>query len=120
MNSYLVERYLPGRSEAEVRAGLARAQSACNELRIAGIEVRYLGSIFLPLEEACFCRFDGDRQEAVAEVNERAQFPFARITAGVAIVPEAPVAIAPQGSVAIDGTPGGFSHPPINPGGVTT
>ena len=120
MNSYLVERYLPGLSEAEVRAGLARAQSACAELCTAGIEVRYLGSIFLPLEEACFCRFDGDRQEAVAEVNERAQLPFARITAGVAIAPGAPVATQPQGSVAIDLAPEDFSHPPINPGGVTT
>ena len=120
MNSYLVERYLPGLSEAEVRAGLARAQSACADLRTAGIEVRYLGSIFLPLEEACFCRFDGDRQEAVAAVNERAGLPFARITAGVAIAPDAPVAIQPQGAVAIHRTPEDFSHPPINPGGVTT
>ena len=88
MNTYLVERYLPGMSEAELRAGLARADAVCGELRAAGTEVRYLGSIFLPLEEACFCRFDGDRPEAVAQVNERAQLAFARITAGVAIAPD--------------------------------
>ncbi len=88
MNSYLVERYLPGMSEAELRAGLARVDASCLELRAAGTGVRYLGSIFLPLEEACFCRFDGDRPDAVAEVNERAQLAFARITAGVAIVPD--------------------------------
>ncbi len=88
MNSYFVERYLPGMSEADVRAGLARTNAICTELRAAGTEIRYLGSIFLPLEEACFCRFDGDRPEAVAEANERAQFAYARITAGVAIAPE--------------------------------
>jgi hypothetical protein len=102
VNSYLVERYLPGMSEAELRAALARADAMCAELRTAGIEIRYLGSIFLPLEEACFCRFDGDRPHAVEEVNQRAHLAFARITAGVAIAPEMPVAIAPKGAVAID------------------
>ena len=90
MNSYLVERYLPGLSEADVRAGLSRANAACAELRAAGTEIRYLGSIFLPLEEACFCRLDGDRPEAVVEVHERAQLAFARITPGVAIGPDEP------------------------------
>jgi hypothetical protein len=96
VNSYLVERYLPGLSEADVRAGIARAQTACAELCAAGVEIRHVGSIFLPLEEACFCRFDGERAEAVAEVNERAQLAFARITAGVAIAPDAPLGIIQQ------------------------
>lgn len=87
MNSYLVERYLPGLAEADIRAGLTRAQAACAELSAAGSRIRYVGSIFLPLEEACFCRFDSDRPEAVVEVNQRAQLAYARITAGVAITP---------------------------------
>ena len=85
MNSYLVERYLPGVSEADVRAGLHRAQLACAELEAQGAAIRYLGSIFLALEEACFCRFDSETRETVAVANERAGLPFARITAGVAI-----------------------------------
>jgi Nickel responsive protein SCO4226-like len=101
MNSYLVERYLPGLSEAEVRSGLARANAACAELRAAGTEIHYRGSIFLPLEEACFCRFDGDRPEAVEQVNQQAELAFARITAGVAIAPDEPLAIAPKGAIAI-------------------
>ena len=101
MNAYLVERYLPGMSAAEVRAGLARAGAVCAELRAGGTEIEYLGSIFLPLEEACFCRFDGDRPEAVVDVNERAELPYARITAGVAIAPQGPLTVAPQGAVAI-------------------
>ena len=87
MNSYRVERYLPGLADADIRAGLARAQAACAELSAAGSRIRYVGSIFLPLEEACFCRFDSDRPEAVVEVNQRAQLAYARITAGVAITP---------------------------------
>lgn len=87
MNAYLVERYLPGLSETDVRAALTRAEAACAEMRAAGIEIRYRGSIFLALEEACFCRFDSDRAEAVAEVNQRAQLAFARINHGIAIEP---------------------------------
>lgn len=87
MNAYLVERYLPGLSEADLRVALSRAEAACAELRAAGTQIRYRGSIFLALEEACFCRFDSERAEAVAEVNQRAQLAFARISPGTAIEP---------------------------------
>jgi Nickel responsive protein SCO4226-like len=87
MNSYLVERYLPGLSETELRTALRRVQAVCDELSAAGTPVRYLGSILLPVEEACFCRFDGGRPETIATVNERAQLAFARITAALAIAP---------------------------------
>jgi hypothetical protein len=85
--AYLVERYLPGLSEADVRAALRRAEAACAELRSTGTEIRYRGSILLPLEEACFCRFDSDGAEAVTEVNRLAHLAFARITPGIAIEP---------------------------------
>jgi len=87
VNAYLVERYLPGLSEADVRAALSRTEAACADLRSAGTEIHYRGSTFLPLEEACFCRFDSDRAETVDEVNQRAQLAFARITPAVAIEP---------------------------------
>jgi len=87
VNAYLVERYLPGLSEADVRAALSRAEAACAELRSAGTEIRYRGSLFLPLEEACFCHCDSERADAVTEVNQRAHLAFARITPAVAIEP---------------------------------
>lgn len=90
MNAYLVERYLPGLSEADVRAALGRAEAACAELRAAGTEIRYRGSIFLAVEEACFCRFDSDQADAVTEVNQQAAFAFARISPGIAIEPSSP------------------------------
>jgi hypothetical protein len=91
VHAYLVERYLPGLSEADVRCALSRADVACAELRAAGTDIRYRGSIFLALEEACFCRFDSDRAEAVTEVNQRAQLAFARISPGMAIEPSSPI-----------------------------
>ncbi len=98
MNAYLVERYLPGLSQSAVRTGLQRAQAACAELSAAGTEIRYLGSIVLPREESCFCRFDSERRETVAEANERARFPFARITAGLAVTPDEPMSFAEPAS----------------------
>jgi len=85
VHAYLVERYLPGLSETDVRAALSRADAACGELRSAGTEIHYRGSVFLAVEEACFCRFDSDRAEAVTEVNQRAGLAFARISPGIAI-----------------------------------
>jgi Protein of unknown function (DUF4242) len=87
MHAYLVERYLPGLSEADVRAGLSRAEVACAEMRAAGTEIHYRGSIFLALEEACFCRFDSDGAETVTQVNQQAGLAFARISPGIAIEP---------------------------------
>lgn len=87
MSSFLVERYLPGLSESALRAGLERVQAACLELSQTGTQISYRGSIFLPDEESCFCRFDGEGPEAVAEVNHRGQVPFARITPGVDMEP---------------------------------
>lgn len=87
MPAYLVERYLPGLSESDVRAALSRAEAACAELRSTGVEIHYRGSMFLALEEACFCRFESESAEAVTEVNHRAQLAFARISTAVAIEP---------------------------------
>jgi hypothetical protein len=91
MNSYLVERYLPGVSEAELRVALGRLQEACAQLSARGDPVQYVGSMFLPEEETCFCRLDGDSPGTAAKANEIAQLPFARITAGLAITPAGPL-----------------------------
>lgn len=91
MNSYLVERYLPGVSETELRTALERLYDACTELSAKGNPVRYLGSMFLPEEETCFCRLDGDSPGTAAKANEIARLPFARITAGLAITPTGPM-----------------------------
>ena len=88
MNSYLVERYLPGLAEADLRAALGRVKAVCAELSAAGTPIRYGGSTFLALEETCFCRFDTERADTAAQANELARFPFARITEAIVIEPQ--------------------------------
>ena len=76
---YVVERYLPGLSRADLLPGLSRLESAIEKLHGEGSVVRYLGSTVVPGDEACFCEFEGPSEEAVAEANRRAGLPFDRI-----------------------------------------
>jgi hypothetical protein len=85
VKTYLVERYLPGTSATSMARGAARAERAAAQLTDEGTPVRFLGSTVLPDEEACFCRFEADSAEAVAEANALARFPFARIVCAIAI-----------------------------------
>lgn len=81
MAGYLVERYLPGLTAAEVHAAIGRTTAVAEEMAAEGVPIRYLTSAFIPEEEACFCQFEAPSREAVAAANERAAFPYARILA---------------------------------------
>jgi hypothetical protein len=74
MPTYLVERYLPGRDRAWLEAALARLPKKRRG-------VAYLGSIYVPSDESCFCRFEAASAESVRDANEVAGVPFARIVA---------------------------------------
>ena len=75
----MVERYLAGVTPAQLNETSERLAAAAGELAALGVDVRYLGSTFVPEEESCFCRFESDDAEAVRRVCERARVPFARI-----------------------------------------
>jgi hypothetical protein len=88
---YVVERYLPGLDQQELRRSLERLSEAAAELRNEGMPVRYLGSTIVPEDEACFCQFDAPSEAAVAEANRRAGVPVSRIVAAVSVnAPERP------------------------------
>jgi hypothetical protein len=76
---YVVERYLPGVSRAELERQLERLERLTR-----GTAVQYLSSTIVPDDEACFCQFEAPSEEAVAEANRRAGVPFDRIVAAVA------------------------------------
>lgn len=82
---YVVERYLPGLDQERLVDMLGNLGRATGELRDEGTAVRYLGSTIVPGDEACFCQFEGDSEAAVAQANERAGVPFARIVAAVTV-----------------------------------
>jgi hypothetical protein len=74
MPTYLVERYLPGRDRAWLEAAVAR-------LRRQRRRAAHLGSMYVPADDACFCRFEAETAEDVRDANEIAGVPFARIVA---------------------------------------
>jgi Protein of unknown function (DUF4242) len=81
MPDYLVERYLPGLTAADVHAAIRRTTAVAEEMAADGIPIRYLTSAFIAEEEACFCQFEAPSREAVVAANERAAFSYARILA---------------------------------------
>jgi hypothetical protein len=72
MPTYLVERYLPGRDRAWLEAAVARLQR--QRPRAA-----HLGSTYVAVDDACFCRFEAESADDVRDANEIAGVPFARI-----------------------------------------
>ena len=77
---YVVERYLPGLFHSDFLRGLARIEATG--------EVRYLDSTIVLEDEACYCRFEGPSETAVAEVNRRAGLPFDRIVPAITVKPK--------------------------------
>lgn len=88
MAVYLVERYLPGIDGEGLRALVARLDAAGTQLRADGTPVRYLGSLYLPGEESCFCRVEAPTADAARQLNELAGTPYARISEAVALSAE--------------------------------
>jgi hypothetical protein len=84
---YVVERYLPGLSRADLLPRLSRLEPVIEELRAEGSVVRYLGSAIVLEDEACFCQFEGSSVAAVTEANRRADLPFDRIVPAVLVQP---------------------------------
>jgi hypothetical protein len=84
---YVVERYLPGLSRADLLPRLSRLESVIEDLRAQGSVVRYLGSTIVLEDEACFCQFEGSSVAAVTEANRRAGLPFDRIVPAVLVQP---------------------------------
>lgn len=79
VTKYIVERYLPGITIGQLDEASARLAAASAELTATGVEVRYLGSTFVPEEESCFCRFESEDADDVRRACEWAGVSFARI-----------------------------------------
>jgi Protein of unknown function (DUF4242) len=79
VKKYLVERYLPGVTDGQLGEAGERLAAAAAQLAAGGVEVRYVGSTFVPEEESCFCGFESTSVDGVERVCERAGVSFARI-----------------------------------------
>lgn len=53
-------------------------------MRAEGAQVRFLRSIFVPEDDACFCLFEAGSAKTVREAANRASLPFSALTKALA------------------------------------
>lgn len=70
---FLVERYVPSMSAADVDAATARLDS------MADGQTRHLGTLLIPGEDTCLSLFEAPERVCVETVNGRAGFELHRI-----------------------------------------
>jgi hypothetical protein len=77
MGGFIVERYWPGVTEADVRLAAAALRSA------GGADIRYLGSILMPGDEVVLFRFDAVSAERLVASGEQAGLRCDRVVPAV-------------------------------------
>jgi hypothetical protein len=75
---YTVEVWLPGAGFADVQETAARARAATE-----GEPVRFLRSIFVPEDDACFLLYEGPSAESVRAAALRARLGVRRVDAAL-------------------------------------
>lgn len=79
MAQYMVERHLPDFPPAQLPAAAGAAKEKSRELSAEGEDVRYVRSTYVPDGEKCYCLFEAESREVVAEVQKRAGLPYETI-----------------------------------------
>ena len=77
--AYLVERYVPGITWAEVVDAAARTEHEAVALRSNGDALEWRGSWLIPGDEAVFCLFEAESADVVREAHRRAGVAVSRV-----------------------------------------
>jgi hypothetical protein len=85
----MVERYVAGITEEQVSDGVARLREATAQMTAEGVNLRYLGTTFVPSEGSVFSLFEGLSEQSIQEVNQRAGFPPHRLVEAILLGREA-------------------------------
>ena len=86
MNYYLVERRMPGMTQASLVALQRALGAATHRLGTPGSPVRYIGSVYLPQRDTCLCLFEATDPGRVRRANDTAQAPYDQIHEAVALL----------------------------------
>jgi hypothetical protein len=79
MLEYIAERYEPGATREQVEADASRLADAAGKLNAEGHEIEFLGSTFVPGDEACLSRFGSSSAELVEAAHRLAAVPLERV-----------------------------------------
>jgi len=89
MHEYLAERYEPGATCEQVEADASRLAAAAGRLRAEGHLIEFLGSTFVPGDEACLSRFASSSAELVETAHRLAAVPVARVVEALTLPKQA-------------------------------
>jgi hypothetical protein len=78
VSEFVVECLWPDVRESDLRVLDERVREHAERLALAGLPVRYIGSMLLREDEVVFCLFEGEL-DAVREVAKAAEIPFERM-----------------------------------------
>jgi Protein of unknown function (DUF4242) len=80
---YTVELRLPATGWTELQSATARARQATDEMRREGAQVRFLRSVFVPEDDACFFLYEGPSAQSVRAAAARAKLGVLRVDAAL-------------------------------------
>jgi hypothetical protein len=80
---YTVELRLPDAGWADVQEAAARARLAAEQMCREGKRVRFLRSIFVPEDDACFFLYEGPSAQSVRAAARRAKLGVRRVDAAL-------------------------------------
>ena len=87
MNTYLVDRDLPGVSLEQLASAQKAAIETSQRFTEEGKPVRYLRTAWVPSESHVMCMFQAENGQLVRDVNEAAGIPFTRILEAMDLTP---------------------------------
>jgi len=85
MHEYLAERYEPGATREQIEADASRLAVAAGELQAEGHLIEFLGSTFVPGDEACLSRFASSSAELVEAAHRLASVPVERVVEALSL-----------------------------------
>jgi hypothetical protein len=85
---YTVELEAPGAGWTDLQEATARARRAAEEMRSKGTHIRFLRSIFVPEEDACFFLFEGYSARFVRIAATRAELGVRGVRAAMRLEPD--------------------------------
>jgi hypothetical protein len=84
---FLAERYPPGATIDQVRAGAERLASAIERLRGTGVAISYVGAVWVPDDDTIFDALVTDSTATVYDAVRRAGTPVDRINHAYFVTP---------------------------------
>jgi hypothetical protein len=85
MHEYLAERYEPGATGEQVAADASRLATATGKLQAEGHLIEFLGSTFVPGDDATLSRFASSSAELVETAHRLASVPVERVVEALSL-----------------------------------